>query len=384
MKIARIFGIDIFVNVSWLFVFALVTWSLASNVGPLHAAKLVPFARSLLALLTASLFFLSVLFHELAHSLVAKQRGVPIRGITLFIFGGVSMLEGEPPTAPAEMWISAIGPLASIALGIFFGALSHALSSPYTVAMPVHDWRGGFAVAFSYLSISNYILAAFNLLPAYPLDGGRVLHGLVWRATGNRHRATTVAVIAGRSIAAAFVVFGIFSTITDGLGGGLWLTFIGWFLLQAGEAERVAARVTEALRGHRAAELAQPPEVRIRADQTASGALDELLQHHANSAPVFVGERLLGIVTLQSLVRVADAQTSYVTAAMTKIADIATIHGDCEAAEVTRRFAGGGRGGPPLLPVIDDQGEVLGFITRETILSWMMKEPPITMESLTQ
>ena len=379
MKITRIFGIDIFVNVSWLFVFALVAWSMASNVGPLHAVKLAPFARSLLAVLTALLFFTSVLFHELAHSLIARQRGVPIRGITLFIFGGVSMLEGEPPNAPAEAWISGAGPLTSVVLGVFFGMLSHQLSSAHYAIVPVHDWRSGFAVAFSYLAYSNYMLAIFNLLPAYPLDGGRVLHALVWRTTGDQHRATTVAVIAGRSIAAGFIILGIFWTITDGLGGGLWLTFIGWFLLQAGEAERVAARVTEALRGHRASELAQPPEVRIRADQTAASALEELLHHHVHSAPVFVGERLIGIVTLQSLVRVADSTTSYVTAAMTKISDIATIRGDCEAAEVTRRFAGGGH---PLLPVVDAEGEVLGFITREIVLSWMMKESPISAREL--
>ena len=380
MRITRIFGIDIFVNVSWLFVFALVAWSLASNVGPLHAVRLAPFSRAILALLAALLFFVSVLLHELAHSLVARSRGVPIRGITLFIFGGVSLLEGEPPNAPAEMWISAIGPLTSVALGLCFGAFVHHLNVPTHTFLPAYDWRGGFSVVFSYLSIANYLLALFNLLPAYPLDGGRVLHALVWHATGNQHRATTVAVIAGRSIAAAFILLGIFWTITDGLGGGMWVTFIGWFLLQAGEAERVAARVTEALRGHRAAELAQPPAVRIRADQTAASTLEYLLHHQVHSAPVFVGERLIGIVTLQALVRVADPATSYVTAAMTKISDITTIHGDAEAAEVTRRFAGGGH---PLLPVIDTDGEVLGFITREIVLSWMMKEPPISLESIT-
>jgi Zn-dependent protease/predicted transcriptional regulator len=371
MKIARIFGIDIFVNVSWLFVFALVAWSLAGNVGPLHALRLAPLARALLAVMTALLFFMSVLFHELAHSLIARQRGVPIRGMNLFIFGGVSLIEGEPPNAPTELWISAVGPSVNVVLGIVFGWLSHLLSSPYSIVMPVHDIGSGYAIAFSYLSISNYWLAAFNLLPAYPLDGGRVLHGIVWRATNDRYLATTVAVIAGRSIAAAFILCGILWTITDGMGGGLWLTFLGWFLLRAGEAERVATRVTEALRGHRAAELAQNPKVRISADQTTASALEALLDHQVNSAPVFVGERLIGIVTLQGLVRVADPSGSYVTAAMIKINDVATVRGDAEAAEVTRRFA---RGGHSLLPVIDNEGELLGFITREIVLSWMMKD----------
>jgi Zn-dependent protease/predicted transcriptional regulator len=370
VKIARIFGIDIFVNVSWLFVFALVAWSLAGNAGPLHAVRLLPLERAFLAVLTALLFFVSVLLHELAHSLVARARGVPIRGITLFIFGGVSMMEGEPPNAPAEAWISVVGPLTSLLLWSLFGRFAHQLSAPHHLAMVMGgDWRGGFAVAFSYLSLSNFLLALFNLLPAYPLDGGRVLHALVWRATNDRNLATTVAVIAGRSIAAAFVLIGILWTVTDGLGGGIWLTFLGWFLLQAGEAERVAARVTEALRGHRAAELAQAPKVRIAADQTAASALDVLLHDQVNSAPVFIGERLIGIVTLQGLVRVADPTTTYVTATMTKISEVATIRSDAEAVEVTRRFA---RGGQPLLPVLDNDGEVLGFITREIVLAWMM------------
>ncbi len=373
MKVARILGIDIFINFSWLFVFALVVWSLAGNIGPLHALKLAPVARAFLAIVTASLFFLSVLVHELTHALVARRSGIPIRGITLFIFGGVSLLDFEPTAPPREVWLAAVGPLTSVTLGVAFAALAQRVSiPPHHLITAVHDWRGGFTLVFDCLARSNYALALFNLLPAYPLDGGRVLHALIWRSTGDQHQATSYTVIVGRSIAACFLALGIYWTVTDGFGLGFWLTLLGWFLLQAGEAERVVARVTEALRGHQAAELAQPPAVQVRADQTAATALNDLLNAHVHAAPVFVGERLIGIVTLQSLVRVADPAVAYVTTAMTKITEVTTISGDCEAVDVTRQFA---HGGPPLLPVLDVDGEVLGFITREIVLSWMMKDP---------
>lgn len=368
MKIARIFGIDIYVNVSWLFVFALVAWSLAGNVGPLHAVSIGALPRAILAVITAFLFFASVLVHELAHSLVARARGIPIYGIRLFIFGGISLLEREADSAPSEAWISLIGPLTSIAVYFFFALAANLIDHGRPPAIPARSIQDAATVACSYLAFANVLLAFFNILPAYPLDGGRFLHAIIWRITGNKARATTIAVITGRLLAGAIVSLGIAISLLGGLGGGLWITFIGWFIFQAGEAERVAARVGDALRGHRAAELATPSPTRVAADSNATDALNVLLSAQINAAPVFIGDRFLGIVTLQDLVRVSDPGHTYVTAVMTQAEDVRSIGASADAAEVTRRLS---RGSSTMLPVIDDRGDLVGFITRESILDWM-------------
>lgn len=373
MRLGRILGIDIFVNVSWFFVFALVAWSLASNIGPLHAVELASFPRAVLGVVTAILFFCSVLIHELAHSLLARARGIPVKGITLFIFGGVSMLEREADTAPAEAWISLVGPLASLGLFFVFSLCGGILAQGQDTRLPIHGMPMAWAFAAGYLAFANLLLAGFNLLPAYPLDGGRVLHAVMWRFTNNRTRATTITVLIGRGIAAAFVIFGIADTLLTGLGGGLWLTFIGWFLFQAGEAARVAARLEDALRGHTAAELAVPPGLKFAANLNAADALHQLLEHQINAAPVFIGERLIGIVTLQDLVRVSDPAKTYITAAMTSIEALQSLEGDADAGEVTRILANTAQ---TMFPVTASNGELIGVITRESLVRWMSKGRP--------
>ena len=166
MRVGKIFGIDIIVNLSWIFIFAFVAWALV-DVGPFRLINVTPFQRITLGIITAVCFFASVLIHELAHSLVARKRGIPISRITLFIFGGVSSLESEPASAPVEAWIAFVGPLTSLLLGVLFYGASQ-LAGPHT---PV-------GTAAGYLGVANLWLGVFNLLPAYPLDGGRVLHAL--------------------------------------------------------------------------------------------------------------------------------------------------------------------------------------------------------------
>ena len=179
MRIGTLFGIEITVHVSWIFIFALVAWALSNPVGPLQLASSNAAVRAVLGIAGSLLFFGSVLTHELAHSLLARSRGIPVRGITLFVFGGVSLFEGDPGDAPAEAWISGIGPLTSLVLGGLFWGLA--------ALTPV----AALAALFRYLSVANVVLAAFNFLPAYPLDGGRVLHALIWRATRSRSRAVS-------------------------------------------------------------------------------------------------------------------------------------------------------------------------------------------------
>ncbi len=368
MRIGRVFGIDIKIHVSWLFVFALVTWTLASDVGPLRHLDITPGQRWLLGAVTSLLFFASVLIHELAHSLVARSRGIPIQGITLWIFGGVSSFEGEPTTAPSEAWIALVGPLASLVLAAIFYGLA-VVVNPLT---PLGE-------AFGYLALANLILGIFNILPAFPLDGGRVLHAVIWRATGDRLRATGIAVATGRVLAWLLIAYGIYETLTFGFGGGLWLTFIGWFLLQAGGAEAFQARLTAALAGHAVGELATMPAATVPANATVAEAVQILLKSGQSALPVMLGDRFVGVVSVRELSKGGDAAAQYVTAVMTRAEDLAPLDPQSGAVDALHALAKSGAG---LLPIVDKSGTLVGFVTVEGVMRWMSFERERTLRTV--
>ena len=357
MRIGRIFGIDIVINLSWLFIFAFVAWSLA-EVGPFRLVNVTPFERMALGIFTAILFFASVLAHELAHSLVARRRGIPIKQITLFIFGGVSSLEGEPTTAPVEAWIAFVGPLTSIIIGVLFFAVSMLIGP-----------RTPLGVSTGYLAFANVVLGIFNLLPAYPLDGGRVLHALVWRWTQSRLRATQIAATVGRIMAIFFVAYGIFETLysVGGSFSGLWLVFIGWFLLQAGGAEQMQAELLSALQGLTAADIAVPAPEPVPADATADVALQIMMRTGQRALPVVLGDQLLGILTMSDFVKLTDRGPAdvYVTSLMTRAADLKSAKPSTSAIDVLQMLS---KAGVAQIPVIDDNGTLIGLVTRESIL----------------
>jgi Zn-dependent protease/CBS domain-containing protein len=358
MRLGRIFGIEITVHVTWLFVFALVAWSLSSELSPFFHLHLSDPERIGLAVFSALLFFVSVLIHELAHSLLARSRGITVRGITLFILGGVSQFEDEARTAPVAAWVSAIGPLTSLALAAIFFGLSKLLGA----GTP-------FQTAFYYLSVVNVFLAVFNLVPAYPLDGGRVLQALVWRLTGDRYRATRSAVIVGRIFAWLMIAFGITATLFGSVMDGLWMTFIGWFLLQAGAAEGLQAEVKHALGGHSVGELATQGTP-VPADMTADVALQMMLRTGSRALPVMLGDSLLGIVALDDIGKVApdELPRTYVTAIMTRESDLKSVTPETPATEALQLLA---RSGHDQMPVINRNGQLMGFITQESILRWV-------------
>jgi Zn-dependent protease len=362
VKLGRIFGIEIRIDISWLFVFAFVAWSLSSNVGPLHTLDVTPTARAALAVVTALLFFTSVLVHEMAHSLLARSRGVPIKGITLMIFGGVSQFEDNPKTAPSAGWIAAIGPLTSLALGGLFYVL--ALGIGHTSPL---------GTAFSYLAVANVVLAIFNLLPAFPLDGGRVLHAVLWRITADQLRATRIAVRVSQVFAWLIIVFGIWQTLEYGIGGGLWLTFIGWFLLQAGASEEMQARLGRALQGHAVADVAAQPVGYIPADTSVNKAFEQLVQVTDHALPVMLGERFLGVATVaQAAQAQADGNgEAYITSIMTRAEDIPSVSPGTPALVALRELA---RSPVGAVPIVDEGGSLHGFVSRAGIMNWIAHE----------
>lgn len=364
MKIGSLFGIEITVHVSWIFVFALVAWALANPVGPLHPAIPNAALRALFGVLGSLLFFASVLAHELAHSLLARSRGVAVRGITLFVFGGVSMFEGEAADAPGEAWISGIGPVTSLVLGGLFAGLAWVAQNAALGAL------------FGYLSAANLMLAIFNLLPAYPLDGGRVLHALVWRATGDRERAGAVAGSIGRAIAFAMIAAGIADALLAEAVGGLWITFIGWFLLQAGNAERSGERLAAALKGHNAGDLAAPPELHVVADTAAPRALDLMQQSQVEAVPVLLGERMIGVLPLEELLALGPDELAGtpVTALMRRTEALETIPASMPADEALKRLVGAPGN---VLAVSGADGEAVTIFTTESAMRYLagMRRP---------
>lgn len=362
MRIGQLFGIAIVVDVSWLFIFALVAWSLGSDAGPFHSLAVGPSERALLAVATALLFFGSVLLHELSHSLVARSQGIPISEIRLFIFGGVSRFADEPQTAPSAAWIAFVGPLTSLALA--------------AVAFGCATITGGttpLGIVLGYLAAANALLGAFNLLPAFPLDGGRVLQAIVWAKTHDRKRATRIAVRIGAVVAWLLIGVGIAETLAFSFSGGLWYTLIGWFLLQAGQAEERAADLALALQGHSALQIATPAGALLPADTLADAALKLMLAKGVRALPVVIGDRFAGLVTLRDFTH-AEAGTlprTYVTALMKREPDVVTLAPAAKADEALRLL---GKTGFHQLPIVDEDGAFFGFVTREGVIAWLAQD----------
>ncbi len=224
INLGRIFGVRIGLHFSWLLIAGLIVFSLAGEYRSSHGDWSTALIAGL-AVLTACLFFASLLIHEMAHCVMAKSSGLPVREITLFALGGVSQIEREASSAMVEFWIAFVGPLTSALLGAVSLGFAKLLGS------------GPFGVMGSWLGYVNLGLAGFNLLPGFPLDGGRVPRALVWWRTGDLDRATRAAAQAGQFVAVLFIMAGLSEYLAGGGFNGLWITFVGWFLLQtAGDA----------------------------------------------------------------------------------------------------------------------------------------------------
>ncbi|MEW6162391.1 MAG: site-2 protease family protein [Nitrospirota bacterium] len=288
-KIITIWGIPIRVHFSWLIVFGLITWSLSTYYFPKAAPELPAASYWTKGAIGALLLFASVVFHELAHSFVSKKYKISIIGITLFIFGGVAQMKGEPPTPKAEFRIAIAGPLSSFFLsGVFFLSYT-AADSP------------GIKALYAYLSQINLILGVFNLIPGFPMDGGRVLRSIIWEKTKDYFHATRKASSLGQKIALFFIIFGLFSILT-GLPGGLWLMFIGWFLYTAAQASYQQASLQENLSGLKVKDVMVRDIVSLSSSVTIDEAVNSyFLKYGYGGFPVFGDGRFLGIITLKEV-----------------------------------------------------------------------------------
>ena len=249
VPIGKAFGIQLRLHYSWFFIFALVTFALAYLYFPDVYEDWGLSARIAAGLITSVLFFASVLVHELMHSIVSQRQGIPVQSITLFIFGGVSQITSEPKQPGDEFRMAIVGPLSSLVLGgVFLGI--------YFQLRNVDTFAAQFVTGIvQWLGIINLFLGAFNLIPGFPLDGGRVLRSLIWWRTGNLRNATRIASNAGRAVGFIFIFVGIYFIFTGNLFNGIWLALIGWFLESAAVGSYQQLLMQEMLRGHVASEV---------------------------------------------------------------------------------------------------------------------------------
>lgn len=287
-QIGRLFGIPLRVHVSWLIVFGLISWSLAAGYFPAQMPDLPVWSYWLKAVVAAAMFFFSIILHELGHSLVARHHGIGIASITLFVFGGVSQMKEEPREARQELQIAIVGPIISLVLAALFAVLS-ALASQGEDATPL-------GVILTYLAAVNLLVAVFNMVPAFPLDGGRVLRAILWIRSGDLMRATSRAARTGRLLALAVIAYGVIRL----LGGdffGLWLMLIGWFIMQAGGASLAQASLRQALGGLRVRDVMATEVRTVPADTTLRDLVEDYFIPYTHGGyPVTKDGRVVGLV----------------------------------------------------------------------------------------
>ncbi len=358
-RLARIAGIDIGIHYSWILVFVLITWSLAAGYFPEVYPGWAMWTYWITAAVAALLLFVSVLLHELAHSLVAKSRGLPVKSITLFLLGGVSNLESEPEKPGVEFAVAIVGPLASVVLAGIFWAVDFFGLAP----------SGPVSATVEYLVAINVLLAAFNILPGFPLDGGRVLRSIIWGTTNDLKKATNIASVVGQVFGWLMIVGGVLMALTGNLLSGIWLAFIGWFLNGAAEASR---RELEMRTMWLNVLVSSVMNERVETvDQTSSieNLVNEVyVKKGVRVAPVTEDGRLLGIITLSDIKRVpADEwRNTPVSSIMTR-PPLQTIKPDDNMSTAVRMMA---EHGLNQLPVVVEN-RIVGMLCRADIIRYV-------------
>ncbi len=359
IPIGRILGIPIGLDYSWFLIFALLTWMLANSYYPAEFRNWPPLLYWITGAVTAIMLFVSVLLHELGHSVVAMRYKIPVRSITLFIFGGVAQIGTEPPSAISEFYIAIAGPIVSLALAVLFSVVKPAVAS----IQPL--W--GLA---KYLAYINFALVLFNLIPGFPLDGGRVFRAIVWAVTKNMRRATLTAASVGRFFGFLFILYGVWQVFSGNLGGGLWIAFIGWFLDNAASAQVHQVVFQGALAGHRVSQAMSTGCAAVPADLTLQQLVDEhILTSGRRCFLVNRGENTLGLMTLHRVKEVSRLDWAHTTAAqvMLPLGELKRIGPDAELWTALQQMD---RDGVNQLPVMTDS-RIVGMLSREDVISFL-------------
>lgn len=364
IKLGRIFGIQLGLHFSWVLIALLISLSLAahfSTVNPEWSTTVVWTT----AVITGLLFFVSVILHELAHALVAKARGLPVRSITLFALGGLATIEKESGDAATEFWMGIAGPIMSVVIGALCLLSAVALGwLPETQMMaPPTPVLAGLV----WLGYINITLAIFNMLPGFPLDGGRVLRAIIWWITGNVDQATKIAARVGQVVAVLFIVWGIFQFFSGAGFGGLWLAFIGWFLLSAAGASYAQVEILRSLRGLKTSDVmrndCEVVDGRIRLREFVD---ENILRTGSRCFLVVENGVLAGLVTPHEIKEVPrdEWDTKTISEVMRPLNDLQTVEPQTPLSEALETIT---RENVNQLPVVTGN-RLAGIISRNHIL----------------
>ena len=354
VPLGRALGIPIYLHPSWFIIFLLITLSLRTQFTSMHPGW-TPAQHWTLGIITSLLFFGSVVFHELSHSVVAKHYRIPVQSITLFVFGGLARIEKEPEKASQEFNIAIAGPLSSLFLaGCFWLVARHFRGSELVVA------------AAQWLAEINFILAIFNLLPGFPLDGGRVFRGIVWAITKDFTRSTRMASNAGKALGYLMIFIGIWQALNGNWVGGLWTVFVGWFLLSAAQESFAQVAIRNTLNGVRAGDIMSRDIPTVPRDISLEEYIHEVLRtghqyHLVTGAGVPVG-----LITLQAVRTIPRSEWSNtsIQAAMQPLDKIPAVTPNEPATNILERMQQEEIG---QIPVVSD-GQIVGIIGRDTIV----------------
>ena len=356
-RVARIFGIDIEIHPSWLLILGFVAWSLSDAFFPDHYESWSTFAYWAVGISSAVLLFVTVLIHEMAHALVARHRGLPVPRITLFIFGGMSHMSRQPATAGEEFQIAAAGPATSILIALVSAGLGFAFREMSEKAE---------AILF-YLAFVNLALGIFNILPGFPLDGGRVLRSIAWKRSGSFRQATRVASSVGEMFGYGLIVAGFFILLAGGLLDGLWLAFIGWFLLGAARGEAANLQLEGVLRRLTARDVMQAEFPSVTPGTPVSEIVHDYMVGKGERAVMVANDgAVLGVITVSDVRRVPRDSWAQVPAQriMTPRSNVITVNAAQPAVEVLVLL---GEKGLNQVPVLED-GRMVGLVTRRELM----------------
>lgn len=362
IKLFKVFGIEIRLDYSWFIIFALFAYYFGFEYFPRVLSGLNEGLLALITIITVILFFTSVLIHEMSHSLVARRRGTPVKRITLFIFGGMAEIEKEPETPYSEFVMAIAGPTASFVMGIIFGVIWIFTVNIAPIREPV-----------KYLAIINIVLGVFNMLPGYPLDGGRVLRSIVWRVTGNLERSTFIASTVGRVIGFMIIAVGVFFILTGNFLNGVWLAFIGWFLQSSAQRGYRQLIFETSIKGIKVGDVMNENIVNVTKDITIQDLVDDyFMKYRFGRFPVIEDEktqRFIGVISLHDIKGVSKEEWAEVKIGdvVKTVSEIEKVNMSMEISDAIKKMSKNNLGHL----VIMSDGRLRGIITKSDVMRFI-------------
>ncbi len=362
IKLFNLLGFEVRIDLSWIIIASLITWSLAAGLFPYLYHGLTPETYWFMGAVGAVGLFVSIIFHEFCHSIVARKFGIAMKGITLFIFGGVAEMGDEPPTARAEFWMAVVGPLSSFFIGgVFYLIYSWGRQSGWP--LPVNG-------VTRYLAWINVLLAAFNLLPAFPLDGGRILRSILWGAKDNLRWATRISSAIGSGFGILLIILGVLEVLRGNFIGGMWWFLIGMFLRGAAQMSYQQLVVRKALEGEHVRRFMNPSPVTVPATTTVQDLVEDYIyKYHYKMFPVMEGNQLAGCITTREVKEIPREAWGRETVG--PLASRCTPENTIEPeADATKALALMNQTGVSRLLVVEG-GRLVGIVTLKDLLNFL-------------